>query len=324
MSNTAQQTVIIQEAPGTSGLAIAGLIFAIFGWFTCGLLCIPGALLCLLALFSRGPKGAAIAGLIVGFPGTLFFGFMGLGLIMGALGLGEAISDAGRAAEELQTQHDAMMNASPDGNLDESSVSDAPTQASEQLSITDVDGSDDPPTSSLDVEGADLNLRTWTDSGGSILAEAKYVQSDKSSVTLQKADGEQITVSLDELSQTSQDLVHSIRPSLTDTKLQANPEENADVESQTDRTDPRELFNLSMQQKLEEERRVEEEQRKVSEGANWRTWTTADGRFSVEAQFVKFIGGTLTLKKRDGTEISVNLEILSKEDQEFIRQRGRQ
>jgi len=39
MSNAPQQTVVIQQAPGTSGLAIAGLIFSILGLFTCGLLC---------------------------------------------------------------------------------------------------------------------------------------------------------------------------------------------------------------------------------------------------------------------------------------------
>ena len=72
MSRFSHQTILVQQSPSTSGLAIAGLIFAILGWFTCGLLCIPGAFLCLLALFTRGPKGAAIAGLIVGFPGTMF------------------------------------------------------------------------------------------------------------------------------------------------------------------------------------------------------------------------------------------------------------
>ena len=107
MSPSPQQTVVINQAPNTSGLAIAGLIFSILGWFTCGLLCIPGAFLCFLALFSRGPKGTAIAGLIVGFPGTLFFAFVGLGVIMSALGLGTAVSsavdDARRANAEAQS-----------------------------------------------------------------------------------------------------------------------------------------------------------------------------------------------------------------------------
>ena len=47
-----------------------------------------------MALFARGPKGTAIAGLIVGFPGTLVFVFIGFGFIMSILGLGAAaVSD---------------------------------------------------------------------------------------------------------------------------------------------------------------------------------------------------------------------------------------
>lgn len=69
---------------------------------------IPGAFLCLLALFSRGPKGAAVAGLIVGFPGTIFFAFVGLGMIMGFLGLGaaatSAVNDAQKVAAETRTK----------------------------------------------------------------------------------------------------------------------------------------------------------------------------------------------------------------------------
>src|SRR3990172_2191499 len=115
MSQVSRQTVVIQEVPGTSGLAIAGLIFSVLGWFTFSLLCIPGAFLCLLALFARGPKGAAVAGLIVGFPGTLFFAFVGLGLILSFLGLGAAatsvVAEAERARIEAQTK---MRHQTPD------------------------------------------------------------------------------------------------------------------------------------------------------------------------------------------------------------------
>jgi hypothetical protein len=56
-------------------------------------------------------------------------------------------------------------------------------------------------------------------------------------------------------------------------------------------------------------------------GREWRTWTTADGRFKTEAKFVKFAMGTLTLEKKDGSTIEVKLDILCSEDQEFVRQR---
>ena len=85
-----RQQVIIQSPPGPSAFSITGLVFSILGWFTCGLLCIPGAFFCLLALFGRGSKAVPIAGLIIGFPGTIFFGFVGLGMILTFLGIGAA------------------------------------------------------------------------------------------------------------------------------------------------------------------------------------------------------------------------------------------
>jgi hypothetical protein len=97
-------TVVVQQSPGTSGLAIAGLVFSILGWFTLGLLCIPGAFLSFLALFQRGPKGAAIAGLLVGFPGVLFFAIVGLGFFAVILGFGAAANQAMKEAERRAKQ----------------------------------------------------------------------------------------------------------------------------------------------------------------------------------------------------------------------------
>lgn len=55
--------------------------------------------------------------------------------------------------------------------------------------------------------------------------------------------------------------------------------------------------------------------------ARWRTWTTADGKHKLEAKFLTSAAGTLTLEKRDGTTIAVKAEILSQEDQDFVRER---
>ena len=52
-----------------------------------------------------------------------------------------------------------------------------------------------------------------------------------------------------------------------------------------------------------------------------RTWTSTDGKFTVEAQFVKAVGGTVYLKRKDGKEIEVAIEKLSPEDQRFVRKR---
>ena len=60
-----------------------------------------------------------------------------------------------------------------------------------------------------------------------------------------------------------------------------------------------------------------EEERKPQ----FRTWTSADGRFTVEAEFVKAIGGKVTLRKRDGTKITVPMKKLSEDDRRVIRGR---
>lgn len=52
---------------------------------------------------------------------------------------------------------------------------------------------------------------------------------------------------------------------------------------------------------------------------DYRTWTDSAGQYTVEAQFITLIGGTVKLKRRDnGNEISLPMEKLSKEDQNWI------
>ena len=49
-----------------------------------------------------------------------------------------------------------------------------------------------------------------------------------------------------------------------------------------------------------------------------RKWTDSTGKFSVEAEFVEFKDGKVRLKKEDGEIVTVPLEKLSQEDQQFI------
>ena len=53
-----------------------------------------------------------------------------------------------------------------------------------------------------------------------------------------------------------------------------------------------------------------------------RTWTDSSGKFSVEAEFVKLAAGKVTLKKNDGTEITMALDKLADADQQIARQLG--
>ena len=49
-----------------------------------------------------------------------------------------------------------------------------------------------------------------------------------------------------------------------------------------------------------------------------RTWETADGRFSAEAEFVSMTAGVVKLKKSDGTIVAVPIEQLGDGDRRFI------
>ena len=60
--------------------------------------------------------------------------------------------------------------------------------------------------------------------------------------------------------------------------------------------------------------------RMSTEAAKRRTWTS--GEYTVEAEFITAIGNTVRLKRLDnGREITVPMDALSKEDQEFITKR---
>jgi WD40 repeat protein len=51
-----------------------------------------------------------------------------------------------------------------------------------------------------------------------------------------------------------------------------------------------------------------------------RTWTSADGKFTVRAQFVKAIAGVVHLRLENGRTVQVSMEKLSEEDRRFLRQ----
>jgi type II secretory pathway pseudopilin PulG len=57
------------------------------------------------------------------------------------------------------------------------------------------------------------------------------------------------------------------------------------------------------------------------EAAKRRQWTSADGKYTLEATFAGLTNGVVTLEKDNGQRLPIRLEQLSKEDQDFIRDR---
>lgn len=70
----------------------------------------------------------------------------------------------------------------------------------------------------------------------------------------------------------------------------------------------------------EERKQPEQERRKAEETTKWRTWTAQDGVHTLEAKFVSSDAETIFLEKRDGTQIKVPKEKLSKTDLDWIKQ----
>jgi hypothetical protein len=55
--------------------------------------------------------------------------------------------------------------------------------------------------------------------------------------------------------------------------------------------------------------------------AETRTWTSAGGKFSIEAEFVSYANGKVKLKKVDGTLIDLEEDKLSRDDRDWIAKR---
>lgn len=51
----------------------------------------------------------------------------------------------------------------------------------------------------------------------------------------------------------------------------------------------------------------------------FRTWNDASGRFAVVARFAGYTAGSVRLIKKDATEITVDIEILSDSDKSYLR-----
>jgi len=58
----------------------------------------------------------------------------------------------------------------------------------------------------------------------------------------------------------------------------------------------------------------------LGDAAEWRTWTTLDGKYQVKARLLKHASGTVTLEKRNGTTVDVRLELLCDSNRDFVTQ----
>jgi hypothetical protein len=136
-------------------------------------------------------------------------------------------------------------------------------------------------------------IRNWESTDKLFKATAKFISlDDKGEVTLEKANGKQTTIELSVLRKEDQDYV----------KEQLKPNEAPDSADE-----PFKASKASLPQ---------------PELVVMRTWTSRDGKFSVQAKYVSADETTVVIEKENGAKITVEISKLSEPDQKYIeRQR---
>ncbi len=225
-------TVVVAQAESTSGLAIAGLVFNIIGLVTCGSLSLIGVPLSFLSLFARGPKGVAIAGLIVGFPAVIFFALIGASMILGVLGLGAAgaaVTAEVEAQQRLMAEQQKAMEAASQVASDQEPAAQPPATVDDSQAAESTGAEEPPPPvekaaeANKKPEGEPKAVeptptmpeekpapepidpkkvpRTWKDVAGKFSTEATFNGiAGKTDVFLKKADGKVVKVPIEKLS----------------------------------------------------------------------------------------------------------------------------
>lgn len=215
---TPQTQHIVVHTIGQSTFGTAGLIFSCLGWLTCGLLCIPGAAMSFLGLFSNKQKTHALVGLIVGFPGAIFFVMVGAAIILPFIGLGGLIATTA-AAQAARAQAEAMAaNAGTPAQpepLPESNVTDEPQAEMIVAALPDPGQPPIPepvvvePTNTEPVPAPEppSRYRTFVDATGKFKVVAEIIAVKNNWVKLKKEDGAELSMPIAKLSTDDQEWI---------------------------------------------------------------------------------------------------------------------
>lgn len=208
---------VVQVVNKSNGFGLAGLILSILGWFTCGVLSIPGAIFSLIGLLFA-PRGSAIAGLIVGFPGVAFFFLAGMTMLAGALGLSGAAVEQAREAARRAEKHNESPAVSVDAISEETELPYEPAanltdtaDPSEPIDDATFDSdfavtpetSQPSPAEEADKPDPKSVVRWFESANGKFRVEAKTLSVTETQVTLERTDnGRVIEVDIEKLSDT--------------------------------------------------------------------------------------------------------------------------
>ncbi|EMI19026.1 hypothetical protein RMSM_04049 [Rhodopirellula maiorica SM1] len=185
-------------------------------------------------MFSKGPKGTAVAGLIVGFPGVAFFMIFGLGIIGALLGTGSANQQANLEAVKQRPSTSDLTQNEP------LRTPDVLPDSTEELSVA-IDSEMRRLTEKYKRELAEYEVlqkersnalelieqtnalidkhqldrprlvdyypRNWKAAAGDYTTKAEFVSTDGISVSLRKTDLQIVTVPIAKLSKDDQDYI---------------------------------------------------------------------------------------------------------------------
>lgn len=212
-----QPVQVVVQAPETNGLGTAGFIVSLISFFLCGLSSPVGLLLSGLALFKR-PRGLAIAGTILGLLGSAWLFIGGFAILAGFAALIFGASEASNAIEKARIEAAPPIVVAPEEAppevMPESPPVIEPTPEETLPPTPAVDPMpEEPPAAEVPaptippVETAPSKIRSWASADGKFTVDAEFVSMTGGVVKLRKADGTELSVPREKLSDADNDWI---------------------------------------------------------------------------------------------------------------------
>ncbi|MHC2067605.1 DUF4190 domain-containing protein [Bremerella sp. T1] len=331
MSEGRQNVVIVQGAE-SNGLGIAGFVLSLLGLITCGLFGPLGFLVSLFGLAYR-PRGFAVAGLVLGGLTTGIFAFFGFALLStlfaAVTGIQFAASEASNSlrmkASNLQIVNEfkefGAIPSTEKGNdiINENRSKSQPFTGYQRvdefqykLTVAGLDrelGTEDDRTEAFDIREQVREYQEFIDLAASDKEQEPSVPTPKPKAKVAPTNAQPEAVAQEPDPPKMPRQIPLLMPSTpTDTDLSEAPT----IEDASSKKFNRQPSALTGSIEFDNEPE--------------RLWQSIDGKFSTNATLLKFDRDKeeVSLRKQDGTKITVPIKTLSLDDRNYIRRQARQ
>jgi hypothetical protein len=194
--------VIVQS----NGFGVAGFVVSLISFFCCGLTAPLGLLMSVIAL-AWPPRGFAFAGTLLGALGSWWLFFGGFALLMSMIGSSTTQPSIAEPPHiELpatSTTREAAGFPSTKKEDDRGLLAEPAPVAENRASAerATVPTSPELPQDERPAEAAPRPIRTWHSASGKFSTDAEFLSAGLGKVKLRKADGTELTLELDQLSE---------------------------------------------------------------------------------------------------------------------------